>query len=100
MEHYLKLVGKMIASAVLIFALLFSIGLTIALAPLYMALASKRGASSAIFELLPFGILSGLLWRLWQPDPTAKYEELAAAYRDGLEKGYSGSAKPTARVAK
>lgn len=100
MKDYMRLAGKMIASAILLFALLFSIGLTIALAPLYLALASKRGASSTIFELLPFGILSGLLWRLWQPDPTAKYEELAAAYKDGLEKGYMGSAKPIGKVTK
>lgn len=89
MEHYMKSLGRVIASVVLLGALLISIGLVFAFVPLYLAFAYKgRGKASSLLELVPIGILGGLLWRLWKPTEEAKYEELQQAYSDGREKGY------------
>lgn len=81
--NYLRLTGKLVASVILLVALFFTVALLFAFLPLYLALSMKGRGSPALLELVPLGILGGLLWRLWEPEQRAKQEELSRAFRDG-----------------
>lgn len=79
------LVIKCIATAVLFATFVFLAILVVAMAPLYIALSMKGHAKvSSLIEIVPLGLLAGMMWRLWKPEGLTPEEK---AYYDGIGEG-------------
>lgn len=90
------IVLKVIATAVLFATFVFIAIIAIAMAPLYIALSMKGHAKvSSLIEVVPLGIIAGLMWRLWKPEGLTPEEK---AYYDGIGEGVvKGSRKAGVR---
>lgn len=76
---------KVSATIVLFVSFVFLAALIIMMAPLYLALSMKSHAKvSSLIEIVPLGIIMGLMWRLWKPEGLTAEEK---AYYDGIDEG-------------
>lgn len=91
-----QIILKVIATAVLFATFVFISVLAIMLAPLYIALSMKGHAKvSTLIEIVPLGLIVGMMWRLWKPEGLTPEEK---AYYDGIGEGVvKGSRKAGVR---
>lgn len=76
---------KVIATLILFAAFVFLAALIVTMAPFYIALSMKGHAKlSSLIEIIPLGIITGLMWRLWKSEGLTAEEK---AYYDGIGQG-------------
>jgi len=65
--NYITAVSKLLASVILVCALLFCVAMSLVLVPIILASRNASLKRSVLLELVPMGLIAGLLWRLWEP---------------------------------
>lgn len=87
---------KVIASAVLVIAFVILAAFALVLAPFYFALIVKGKAKfAAVTQIIPFGIIVTLLWKIWSPEGMSDTEQ---AYHQGVTEGQIKASRIVGRI--